>query len=146
MLGKGDKQLNLGVGLSSWGIPLYGGMDFGVHRDISVGGELTYRTYKEKWFKDTYYSHSIIGIAGNGNYHFNTLLSLPRKFDLYAGLNLGFFIWSSPKDYPGSGTGGLDAGIQIGFRYYFNNKIGINLEAGSGNAFSGGKVGVTIVL
>ena len=41
---------------------------------------------------------------------------------------------------------GLGIGGQVGGRYYFNDKVGINLEFGGGNAFGGGKVGVSVRL
>jgi hypothetical protein len=37
-------------------------------------------------------------------------------------------------------------GAQIGGRYYLSDKVGLNLEFGGGNAFSGGKFGVSIKL
>ena len=141
-LAVGQKQLNAGVGLSSWGIPVYVGLDVGVHEDISVGGELTLRSYNEKWKKE-YYRHLIVGISGNGNYHFNRVLNISSDWDIYAGLNLGFFIYNSPDEYPGSRSSGLGLGGQIGGRYYFSDKIGINLEFGGENAFAGGKVGIS---
>jgi hypothetical protein len=142
---KGESQLNAGVGLSSWGIPVYIGLDYGVHPDITVGGELSYRSYQDK-YASVNYDHSVIGISGNGNYHFNRVLEIPRKWDFYAGLNLGFYIWSSPNDYHGSHSSGLGLGAQVGGRYFFNDKIGLNLEFGGGNAFSGGKLGLTFKL
>ncbi|MCE3295231.1 MAG: hypothetical protein K0R65_945 [Crocinitomicaceae bacterium] len=142
MLGKGGKQLNAGFGMSSWGLPIYVGVDFGVHEDVSLGVEASFRSYRDRW-GGIYYNHSVMGFSGNVNYHFNTLLKMPQEFDLYAGLNVGFYIWNSPSNYYGSHTSGLGYGGQIGFRYYFNSKFAINLEGGSGNAFSGGKLGIT---
>jgi outer membrane immunogenic protein len=142
---KGTSQFNAGLGLSSWGVPLYLGLDYGVYKDITIGGELSYRGYHDR-FGGIKYSHSVIGISGNGNYHFSSLLNIPADFDLYAGLNIGFYIWESAKDYPGSKTSGLGLGAQIGGRYYFSDNMGINLEFGSGNASSSGKVGISILL
>jgi hypothetical protein len=144
-LSVGRTQLNAGVGLSSWGIPVYVGLDYGFKRDVTLGGELSFRSYRENW-KSTYYSHSITGISANGNYHFNSLLSLPSKWDLYAGLNLGFYVWTSSNAYPGNGSSGIGLGAQFGTRYYLTNKLGLNLEFGGGNAFSGGKFGITAKL
>ncbi len=142
---KGEKQLNGGFGLSSWGLPVYIGLDYAVHDDITVGGELSFRSYNEKI--GTYkYDHSVIGVSGNGNYHFNTILEIPDNWDVYAGLNLGFYIWNSPNSYTGSHTSDLGFGAQIGGRYYFSDKVSLNLEFGGGNAFSGGKIGISVFL
>ena len=141
----GQKQINAGVGFSSWGIPVYLGLDFGVHEDISVGGQLSFNSYRTK-DSGVNYNHTIIGISGNGNYHFNRILNIPRDWDFYAGLNIGFYIWNSPDDYPGSHTSGLGLGAQIGGRYFFSDVFGLNLEFGGGNAFSGGKFGISYKL
>ena len=148
-ISKGQAQLNFGVGFSSWGIPVYLGFDYGVHPDITLGLELSYRGYDDDWYDDDdhyNYHHSIIGFSGNANYHFNNVLNIPAPWDFYAGLNLGFYTWSSPKNYHGSHSSGIGLGGQIGGRYYFSNKVGINLEFGGGNSFSGGKIGLTIKL
>ena len=36
----GKMQFNGGIGLSSWGLPLYAGIDYGFDKNISFGGEL----------------------------------------------------------------------------------------------------------
>lgn len=144
-LPEGRTQLNLGVGLSEWGVPFYIGLDYSVHQDITIGGEASFRAYREK-LNQIYYNHGVIGISGNANYHFNTLMQIPQNWDFYAGLNLGFYVWNSPDTYLGDHTSGLGLGAQVGGRYYFNNKFGLNLELGTGNAFSGGKFGVTFKL
>lgn len=142
---KGMKQFNAGVGLSSWGIPVYVGLDFGVTQDITLGGEISFRSYNETW-NNNKYNHSLIGFSGNGNYHFNRILDIPSAWDFYAGLNIGFYIWNSPNDYEGSHSSGLGLNAQIGGRYYFTQKMGVNLELGGGNAFSGGKFGISVKL
>jgi outer membrane immunogenic protein len=145
-IGIGQAQINAGFGFSSWGLPVYGGVEFGVHNDITVGGELSFRSYSDNWGSSDY-RHTIIGISANGNYHFNTLLDIPKEWDVYAGANLGYYIWhTNDSNYKGSGASGLGLGAQVGGRYYFNDKFGINLEFGGGNAFSGGKVGISIRL
>ncbi|MEQ9465790.1 MAG: hypothetical protein RLN88_00175 [Ekhidna sp.] len=141
----GKTQLNFGVGLSSWGVPVYIGFDHSVHKDITVGGEFSYRSYKENWRNDNY-NHSVMGFSGNGNYHFNSLLDISQQWDFYAGLNVGFYVWSSPNNYDGDRSSGLGLGAQVGGRYYFSDKVGLNLEVGGGNTLSGGKLGITIKL
>lgn len=143
-LSKGGKQLNAGVGFSGWGVPIYGGMDFGVYKDITVGFEVSFRSYNQKYINNSYRS-TIFGISGNGNYHFNSILEIPSNWDFYAGLNLGYYIWNSPSGYTGSGGSGLGLGAQIGGRYFFKHNFGVNLEFGGGNAFSGGKFGITYI-
>lgn len=141
----GKAQLNAGFGFSDWGVPVYLGLDYGVARDFTLGGELSFRSYREN-YKGVGYGHNVIGISTNGNYHFNTVLNMTSDWDFYAGLNLGFYSWTSSSDYPGNRTSGLGIGAQIGGRYYFSKKAGINIELGGGNAFSGGKIGMTFKL
>lgn len=144
-LPKGQAQLNAGVGLSDWGVPVYLGLEKGVGKDFSVGGELSFRGYRERW-DGRRYRHNIIGIAANGNYHFNRILNMSPEWNLYAGLNLGFYIWDSERGYGGNRSSGLGLGAQVGGRYYFSKNVGLNLEIGSGNAFSGGKFGLSFKL
>jgi hypothetical protein len=140
---KGQRQLNLGVGLSNWGIPVYLGLDFGIHKDLTLGAEVSFRAYNER-LQNHRYNHSVIGFSGNLNYHLNSILLIPSRWDLYAGLNIGFYHWTSADDYPGSHNSGLGLGGQVGFRYFLTSRTGLNLEFGGGNAFSGGKFGLTI--
>lgn len=137
----GEMQLNAGLGLSTYGTPVYGGLEFGVANNISVGGEVSFRKYG----KYAAYSPSITTIAAIGNYHFNELLDIPSQWDLYAGLSLGYSMWSDNNKYDYSwfkGSGAYFTG-QIGGRYFFSDKFGVNLELGGGN-YSGGKIGITL--
>ncbi len=138
-----SNQFNLGVGLSGWGVPFYIGIDHYVSQDITIGGEFSYRNYNEH-YKNYYYDHSIMGFSGNANYHFNRVLNIPSDWDIYAGLNLGFYVWNSPDSYVGNHNSGLGLGGQVGARYFLSNKVGLNLEFGGGNAFGGGKFGITV--
>lgn len=149
-LGKGGKQLNAGVGFSSFGVPVYVGADFGVHESISIGPRISYRNYSNRagGFR---YSQSLTVLSFNGNYHFNTLFNLPPEWNLYAGLTLGYYFWSDVKwndsrfdGFGGEGSGvGLD--LQVGGRYFFDEKWGVNLEFGGGT-ISGGSFGITYKL
>jgi len=130
-------QFNAGVGFSSWGLPVYVGADFSVHKDITVGGELSYRR------KSNY--GSITGVSANGNYHFNTIFNIHSPWDFYAGLSVGYMIWNYDDSYIREHSG-LGIAGQIGGRYFINDKLGVNFELGGGNAFSGGKVGITYVI
>ncbi|PKP27882.1 MAG: hypothetical protein CVU02_02465 [Bacteroidetes bacterium HGW-Bacteroidetes-19] len=141
----GKTQLNFGVGISGWGVPVYVGLDLSVHRDITIGGEFSYRSFRENW-KHEYYNHNVLGFSFNANYHFNSLFKMSQKWDVYAGLNVGFFVWASPLYYDGNHRSGLGVAGQIGARYYMTKRLALNLEFGGGNAFSGGKFGLSIKL
>jgi len=145
-LGVGQNQLNVGLGFSNWGTPVYIGFDHGISRDLTLGAEFSYRSYDEKWNNDSNYKHNIMGFSGNLNYHFNTALNMSNEWDFYIGPNIGFIVWNSPDLYDGNHNSGLGIGAQLGFRYYLSNSIGLNLEFGGGNAFNGGKFGLTFKL
>ncbi len=144
-LSKGKSQLNVGVGLSEWGVPVYIGLDHGISRDLTLGAEISYRKYNESW-NNNKYDHSITGISGNLNYHFNSLLSIPHQWDVYVGPNLGYYRFSSPDSYDGHFNSEVGLGAQLGFRYFLSSNVALNLEFGGGNAFSGGKFGLTFKL
>jgi outer membrane immunogenic protein len=139
-LGKGKVQFNAGIGASGWGIPVYAGIDFGVAPDITVGIEGSYRSYNYAFSEKV----SIIGIGVNGNYHFNRVLEIPSKWDLYAGLGLGYYIWNfNNTQIQGYGNSGIGLGGQVGGRYFFSDKFAINLELGGASSTSGAKIGIT---
>lgn len=144
----GDFQVNGGVGISNGGIPIYVGLDYVVANNFTLGGELSFRS---KTDTDVYgkWRNTGIGIAVNGNYHFNDLLRIPAQFDLYAGGSLGYYNWTNSyqgnyavHSYTGNYDSGLALSLQIGGRYFFNDNWGVNLEFGGGT-ISGGKIGAT---
>ena len=142
-LEKGGLQLNAGLGTSGWGTPVYIGLDYGIHEDITLGGELSYRSDSQAYGSNKYKS-SVIGIGVNGNYHFNRILEIPSKWDLYAGAGLNYYIWSYDNDlYKTNDNSDIGLGVQIGGRYFFTDKFGVNLEVGGGSATSGAKIGIT---
>ena len=151
---KGDKVLNLGIGLGS---PMYSGsyysmtvppisasLEFVIKDDlfnnkgaIGIGGYVGYSANKSEYTygSETYgwkYSNLIIGPRGYLHYNFLD------KLDTYAGLMLGYWI-SSEKEY-GTIQAGYDAGswggfissFYIGGRYFFSDKFAGMLELGSG--------------
>jgi hypothetical protein len=147
-LGEGNWQINGGLGFSGDGVPVYLGFDYGVHQDITLGGQLSIAPHERTYHHDNYtYSQSVFGITALGNYHFNTLLKMPSQWNLYAGLNLGLYFYNySDKYYNNGHDTSLGLGLQVGGRYFWNKNWGINLEFGGGTVTSGGKVGVTYKL
>ena len=160
-LDKGALQLNAKLGFSGWGVPITVGADYGIADDITVGGELSYRSYKTTGItyvteqvgifrmevpRSTDYRHSIFGILANGNYHFNRLFKLPSQVGVYAGLSLGYFIASSPSGYTGSSYSQFGYSVQTVARYFFNDKFGVNVEIAGGLVGGEFKAGVTYKL
>lgn len=142
-LPEGGKRVNAGFGFSNFGTPVYVGVDFGITEDITIGPQISYRNYSQR-FLGVRFRQDLILIGVNGDYHFNTLLDLPSEFDVYAGLHLGYFIWSDDDDTPGNDfeNSGFGASIHVGGRYFFTNEWALNVELGGGTA-SGGKIGVS---
>ena len=144
---KGKKQFNIGLGFDNSTIPIYLGLDFWVHQDISIGGSVGWRRHKFDYLNDKYYT-TLINFSLPVNYHFSRILGVPNKWDIYAGLSIGFFHWSNNVDddnWKDDNTSGLGLGGQLGVRYFFNSKIGINLEFAGGNHVSDGKIGLSIL-
>lgn len=129
--------------------------------DITIGGQLSFNggasTYDDYYQNDGYYRTDVKNsnfntfITARGEYHFNRLIGLDRKFDLYAGALVGFRIshyvdtytdgWVDPNG-PNPGNRGPDTykststelapliGPFGGFRYYFAKNVGIYGEVG----------------
>ncbi|MEI7581677.1 hypothetical protein [Runella sp.] len=134
---KGDKLLNLGVGLGTYGaggIGLGGSFEFGIHDAISVGvlggysGRSNYLGSGSNW--------SVLTFGARGSYHFNELLKLDDdKIDLYAGLGLGYrnISWGyAGTAYSSSYGSGVLLLAHIGGKYYFKPNLGVFAELGSG--------------
>ena len=138
----GGRQINIGGGSSDWGIPVYAGIDFGIHEDFSVGLHASFSSFDETW-DSTEYKRTVAGFNAVGNYHFNRILNISNQWDFYAGMNAGYYVWSKPADYYGYNETGTGLGIQVGGRYYFTDKFGINVEVATGNDTSGVKFGVS---
>jgi len=148
---KGDKVLNLGIGLGS---TLYSGsyyksaippisasLEFGVVDNvlekgaIGVGPYFGYSSYKYDYLTSGWkYSNMILGLKGNFHY------PLVDKLDTYTGLLLGYNIVTSK--WTGTGSEDLTAsssGIAwswfVGGRYYFKETFGVMAELGYGIAY-----------
>lgn len=147
---QGETQLNAGVGFANaYGLPVYAGVDYGVHPDITVGAEASFATKNYSYANYSDFKGKWFAIGVNGNYHFNTLLKIPNKFDVYAGVTLAYnsFTYDYPNNWNGYGwdskASGVGFGGQVGGRYYFTDKFGVNVEFGGGTVLSGGKAGIS---
>ncbi|MEO7177154.1 MAG: hypothetical protein ABI002_15315 [Saprospiraceae bacterium] len=145
-------DLGVGIGLGSpyaYGTsvipPIFAQIDFGIADKISVGGMVGYSTSKYGYTSYNWrYSYILIG--ARGNYHWGKHLpKLPEKLDLYAGLNLGYYIVN--VNYDGFG-GTIDDGVnnsiflggQVGGRWFFKPNMAAFAEVGAGIAYL--KIGI----
>lgn len=141
------KMLSAGLGVSGWGVPFYVRFEMPVADNITVGGTLSYQS---KNYGSLIYNWrtTYIGINARGSYHFNELLDAPSEWDFYAGASVGYFIANFSGDVFIGRTGGntVGVGVHAGARYFFNEKIALNAEAGGGSALSGATIGITFFL
>ena len=148
-LEEGGLQLNAGVGATGWGASVYGGVEYGLMENISVGAELSYDSYNHSYYGySSDYKSTIFGIQANGSYHFNELLQIPSEFDVYAGANLNYYNWSTKVDgntYDYNDGDNFGLGLHAGGRYFFTDSFGVNVQVGGGNAYAGVKAGITYI-
>lgn len=167
LFNKGDKALNLGIGLGSTLYigkyytsnipPLSASLEMGVvdnmfdveNLNIGVGGYLGFSTYTYRYVYGTYnygwnYTNIIIGARGVVHY------PLVDKMDTYAGLLVGPRIVLSREfgnvvDNTASASGsGIAYSYFVGARYYFSENFGLMGEVGYGISYL--NLGVTLKL
>lgn len=149
---KGDKVLNLGLGLgstlysgsfySSQIPPVSASLEIGIVDGliekgvIGVGPYVGYSSFKYEYMGWGWkYSNIIVGARGSFHY------PLVDKLDTYAGILLGYNIVTSKEigDPTGLddnyGSGGLAWSGYIGGRYYFSDAFAAMLELGYGIAY-----------
>lgn len=120
--GQATKQLNFGF--------------VGVSYDIPVATDIAISPFASTNWD---FNHLVLGVKGD--YYFDNLLGLPAPWDVYAGVNAGFAI--------GLGNGNssdLDLGLQIGGRWFWNDKWGLFLQGGGGMQGATGGLGITMKL
>lgn len=134
-------SLNVGLG-GSYGIPISLSYERGVYNfkngDMAIGvGGLVGAGFKSENLMHAKYSYSHILIGARGAWHYTAF----NKFDLYAGLTLGYDIASAKITYKDgfnssntSAAAGSDLliGFHAGARYYFSDRFGVNAELGYG--------------
>ncbi|MBW3546466.1 MAG: porin family protein [Bacteroidetes bacterium] len=146
--GDGFKQINFGVGVSTWGVPIYVGMDFGVSNYITIGPRLSYRSHSEG-FGGNDFDYTIFNLGFRGDYHYGShIFDLPSQLDLYGGATLGYSVWSADFDNV-TGYNSEDSrvylALQAGARWYFNDRWAVNAEL-SGGSLSGLDIGLSYKL
>lgn len=139
---KGDKVLNLGIGLGGYSPSGYqittpsasASFEVGISDNalnkgsFGIGGYIGYANYKENgnYLGDDYWTVNRILIAARGVYHY----PLVNKLDTYGGLTLGInarsWKWNGSgdhSDHPSRNPIGGD--IFVGGRYYFSDKFAV---------------------
>lgn len=146
---KGSKLLNAGVGLGGYGlgigysagVSLGASLEFGVTKNITVGGFVDYRRLSYSGLSG--YGVSYFYVGARGSYHFNELLNLATdKADLYAGISIGYRGISGTYYY--DAVAPIIVPIHLGGRYFFSDKVGGFAELASDVAPL--KIGVTFKL
>jgi hypothetical protein len=140
---KGDNLLQIGVGLSSYyyGNPFGITYEHGVSDDISFGAQLDYNSstyggygyYYGSYYNSYRWGYTATYFGLRGSYHLNKMLGVRSdKFDLYAGLGLGYISFRWRDDYYGDADYGSRVFLNyfIGAKYYFTPKIGAFAELG----------------
>lgn len=139
---KGQKFLNAGIGLGTFGfsgtggLPLTASFEVGVTDQISAGGFAG--MVRTKFLSNYKYRYYIVG--ARGSYHFNELLKVTNpKLDVYGGASLYYRGYSLKYEYHDNDnnkvkTSGGDIGIAMhaAARYMFSEKVGGYAELGYG--------------
>lgn len=126
-LAKGQQQINFGTGFTGNGIPVYFSWDFAVHKDVTITPQVNVK------FDD---DNVKFGALVKGDYHWNYLIGIPANWDFYSGARIGVDFGDDVD---------LDFGIQVGGRWYWSEKWGLNLELAAGTGF-GTVVGLSMKL
>lgn len=148
---KGDKVLNLGLGLGSTFYtgshyrtmipPISASLEFGIVDEIAEKGVIGIGPYvgfshRKYQVNDWGWKYTDFILGGRGSFHYPFL----DKLDTYAGLLIGFNISTSkqfgnPAYDDTYGSGGLVWAGFVGGRYYFSDAFAGMLELGYGIAY-----------
>ncbi len=111
--GKGRMYVSPLVGINSFAVPFGVSVELGIKDKFGIGGTLLYQS----WDGFTLITPSVQGV-----YHFTGIKA--RKIDLYAGLSLGFSIFSAGNVVV-VGTSGLYLSPFAGIRYFLSAKMAL---------------------
>lgn len=127
VFGQAREELNFGLIGANYEIP--------VHKDITIAPGV-WTSLDLDW----------LNLGVKANYYFDNIFDISDPaWDLYAGPNVGYTF--DMRDENGNDDSDLNIGLQIGGRWFWNDKWGVYLELSGGNVsgFSPG-IGVTMKL
>ena len=122
LFSQAKNQISFGAVGAAWEIP--------VASDVTVGPG-AYTNFDFNYF--------IIG--AKANFYFDRLWNLKDPWDVYGGANAGFGLTLQSGQ-----TSTVAIGLQIGGRWFWDEKWGLYLEAGGGYLGGMAGLGVTLVL
>jgi len=105
----------------------------GVSYEVPVTSDITLAP-----FAGTNLNISYFTLGVKANYYFDNLLDLPEEFDIYGGANAGYGLGFN------NNANDFDIGLQIGFRWFWSEKMGLYLEGGGGKLGGTAGLGITI--
>ncbi|KFC58698.1 hypothetical protein FEM08_25180 [Flavobacterium gilvum] len=113
VFGQARKELNFGLIGINYEIP--------VSRDITIAPGV-----------GTDFNLDWINLGVKGNYYFDHAFGISDPaWDVYGGLNLGYSIYNGDNDHDNSSD--LNLGLQVGGRWFWNDKWGLYVELAGGN-------------
>ncbi|QKJ64157.1 hypothetical protein [Flavobacterium sp. M31R6] len=113
ILGQARKELNFGIIGANYEIP--------VHKNITIAPGI-----------GTNLDIDWLNIGVKGNYYFDNLLFgiSDSSWDVYGGVNAGYSVYMGDNKNDNSDVA---FGLQVGGRWFWNDKWGLYLEIGGGN-------------
>lgn len=133
---KGASYLGARIGIGTigyGGLPIGGQYEYGITENIGVGLTGDFTSYDF----GLGYKFNYIFIGLQGNYHFIDLLKDNPKIDVFAGLTVGYAIFSFSGDESFgvfSNASGIYVALQGGARYFFTDNIAAEGRLGYGLA------------
>ncbi len=127
--------LSLGANAQAQRYLNFGGLGTGlyVNYEIPLGSLITIAPAA-----NTNYNFDNFNLGVRGNFYFDDLFGLTAPWDVYAGVGAGWRI-----DNNDNNNDGFSFGAQIGGRWFWNDRWGLNAEFGWNSVALGG-VGVTL--
>ncbi|MDR1877813.1 MAG: hypothetical protein LBQ84_09345 [Flavobacteriaceae bacterium] len=111
--GTNDQKVQLGLNVFGYGTGVTGSYDYGLMDWLSIGGggDFYWSYDDDKFF-----------VYGRVNFHLGDVIGLPLNMDIYPGLNIG------------ARTEGFGMTAHLGYRYFFNDRVGAFVEVGNQGA------------